>query len=402
MKLAIVIPGFQSSPDDWCIPAFTNLARELSQDAEVHVFALRYPHRRDTYRIGEVHVHTLGGGAVGGRRYPGLSLLNLWRLARREVEREHQRGRFSSIVGVWATESGWLATRIGKRLRVRTLVHLAGGELTRLPSIGYGNWGRGLPGWMVKQTLQKADMLTVPSGAVARQLLERAPHAVQKAMRWPLGVDTNMFAPLANSTQSPQSKGQLFTFVAVGSLIPVKGYGLLLDSFARFMRGLNVGEREGVRLKIVGAGPMFGALQEQVGNLDLYSHLQGYVAFEGEIPHDRLPQVYREADCYVCTSWHEAECMAALEAMACGLPWIGPPVGALGDVAQVEEYPVGVCVATRSTAAFAEGMSRVFSMPPGERARLVENARRIVLKEYDLKAQTARLLALSSPSKPSG
>src|SRR3954447_15184358 len=101
MKLAIVIPGFQANERDWCIPAFTNLARELSRSMEVHVFALRYPHRRATYRVGDVRVHALGGGALWrGRRLPVVSLLRLWRNTLAAVSKEHWRSPFDAVLGI--------------------------------------------------------------------------------------------------------------------------------------------------------------------------------------------------------------------------------------------------------------------------------------------------------------
>jgi hypothetical protein len=106
MKLALIIPGFQADPDDWCIPAFTNLSRELSRKVELHVFTLRYPNVRRDYDIGMVHVHALGGGAFGATRLPVASLLKLWNVTLRAFEAEHRRAPFSCIIGIWATESG--------------------------------------------------------------------------------------------------------------------------------------------------------------------------------------------------------------------------------------------------------------------------------------------------------
>src|SRR4051794_18427784 len=143
MKLAVVIPGYQADAQDWCIPAFTNLAHELARHVEVHVFALRYPPRRACYTIGNVHVHAIGGGAFNARRLPIASLINLWRQTIFDIRAEHARAPLSALVGIWATESGWLATRAAGMLGLPSLVHLAGGELTWLPDIRYGN--RGVP-----------------------------------------------------------------------------------------------------------------------------------------------------------------------------------------------------------------------------------------------------------------
>ncbi len=163
-RIALVIPGFQSSADDWCIPVFTNLAREMAKRAEIHVFALRYPNRRDTYMVGDVQVHSMGGGAFAGRRLPGFSLVKLWRDFLRTIEIEHAKAPFRAIVGIWATESGWLATRAARNLKVPSLVHLAGGELTHISQIGYGNRRRNLAGRLVDSSLASASIIDCTVG----------------------------------------------------------------------------------------------------------------------------------------------------------------------------------------------------------------------------------------------
>src|SRR5207253_516516 len=123
------------------IPVFTNLARELAEQVELHVFALRYPQRRDNYTIGKVQVHSIGAGAVGRFRLFGISLGKLWTDFFATIEQVHSANPFDAVVGIWATESGWLAVQAARRLGLRSIVHLAGGEVVTLPYIGYGNRG---------------------------------------------------------------------------------------------------------------------------------------------------------------------------------------------------------------------------------------------------------------------
>jgi glycosyltransferase involved in cell wall biosynthesis len=380
VKLAIVIPGFQSSSEDWCIPAFTNLARELARHGEVHVFALRYPHRRDRYSVGDVRVHSFGGAPIGGRRYPVASALKLWREAEREIAREHSRSPFTAILSIWASESGWLATRVGRKLGVCTFVHMAGGELVWIPRIGYGNWGRGLAGWMVRETLAHADRLVVPSGYVRSLLERRSPETRDKWVPYSLGVDTELFSP---GERGAKGEGRPFTFIAVGSLVPVKRYGLMLRSFARLVSTLRETGEDMVRLQIVGSGPLEGRIRRAINDLGL----EGYVSLMGEVPHERLPEVYRSADCFLHTAWHEAQCMAGLEAMSCGLPWIAPPIGAFPDADwKGVRLTSGFLVAKRTPATFAAAMLRMLQMPEEERRKRGELARtRTVLRRYDIK-----------------
>jgi glycosyltransferase involved in cell wall biosynthesis len=383
MKLAIVIPGFQADERDWCIPAFTNLAQQLSESAEVHVFTLRYPARKDAYSIGKVRVHAVGGGAFKGRRLPGLSLLNLWREGFAQVAREHRLAKFDAVVGIWATESGWLATQIAAWLRIPSVVHLAGGELVWLPRIRYGNRRRGLARSLVAGALDKATILTVPSGPVRSQLLAIRPGLASKVRNWAPGVDTCLFSP---AEPRVGSSGGVFKFITVGSLIPVKGHAWLLRAAAE-MRRMQPGAR--FVLQTVGTGPLLAGLRRQAAELGL----EGYVDFSGEVRHDKLPDIYRAADAFVLSSWHEAECMAALEAMACGLPWVTPPVGALSDCV-VKGEPSGIPVRERSARAMAEAMLTMMSLRPEERLAWGAAARRRVEEDYQLEKQTESLLGV--------
>ena len=84
--------------------------------------------------------------------------------------------------------------------------------------------------------------------------------------------------------------------------------------------------------------------------------------------------------------------MAALEAMACGLPWISPPVGSMVDCA-THPRRSGILVERPSTDACCNALLTLVDMTPEERVDLRANARALVMEQYDLKTQTARLLA---------
>jgi glycosyltransferase involved in cell wall biosynthesis len=396
MRLALVIPGFQSDQNDWCIPAFTNLAHRLSEQVDIHVFALRYPQRRDDYSIGKVRVHSIGAGMVLGTRIVGVSLLKLWSDFAHTFRGEHDIAPFDAVIGIWATESGWLATRSAQELNIPSLVHIAGGELINLPSLRYGNRSEPLAGRMVKTTLTGADLLTVPSEPVMRAL-HRMPDIPVKeverhARRWSLGVDTKMFAPAERSRQTERP----FTFVTVGSLIPVKGHRLLLKAFAGLRRSRK--QEIPARLRIVGDGPLRSTLLSHVTYLDL----KGYVTLEGEVPHQDLPALYNECDAFLLGSHYEAQCMAILEAMSCGLPWVAPLVGCIPDVARADahETPTGLIFDSRKPAQVAASLRSMLELDPDERHRWGRHSRERVLRDYDLNLQTDRLLSLVSGLVP--
>jgi glycosyltransferase involved in cell wall biosynthesis len=382
VKIGLIVPGFQSDAADWCIPALTNLVRALAArpGVEVHVYTLRYPHRRDTYRLHGATIHAFGGAPFGGRRIWGASLGRLWGAFLAALGREHRRAPFAALHGFWATESGTLAALAGRRLGIPTLVHLAGGELTHLPGVGYGNRAPGLARLLVAASLRLARQITVPSAPMLAQLRRSYPQYIAKAVSWPFGVDLTLFAP----TPHPQLPTPGLRLVHAASLLPVKNQALLLDGLAAARAGHPDCP---ITLTIAGTGPLAGPLRAQAARLGLGEA----VTFLGEIRHEALPALYRAHDAFVLTSHHEAQCMALLEAAACGLPWISPPVGAAADLGR--HHPAsGWPVPPRDAAALGQAM--LAAADPATRQGRGAAAHAAVAQDYALETQTDRLLAL--------
>ncbi|MBV9328737.1 MAG: glycosyltransferase [Chloroflexi bacterium] len=317
MRIGLVVPGFSADPVDWCIPALRHLARSLASTNQVRVIAIRYPYRAARYVIDGAETLALGGAVSRG-----LATFDLWQTVLRVLRVEHRRQPFDVLHAFWATESGLLAALAGRLLRVPTLVSLAGGELVALRDIDYGDqriaWER----------LKVAVSLRLASGVSAgsRQLVSLAETRVRRPVHLaPLGVDLDLFRP---ASRAPASGARL---LHVGTLTPVKDQAMLLRALARVRRaGIPA------TLEIVGDGPLRPRLQ----HLAQEAGLDCSVSFRGEIDHADLPEVYRAADAFVMSSRHEAQCMVALEAAACGLPVVGTRVGVIPELTKAVS-PVG-------------------------------------------------------------
>ena len=320
MKIAVLVPGFSRSPTDWCIPALRDHVDRLGVHGhQVHVFAIRWPHRPTSYAIGSARVLAFGGG-----RRLGIRVVGLWRRVTRAIAEEHRRGAFAVLHAFWADEPGWLAVWTGGRLGVPVVVSLAGGEIVAMPDIDYGLLR--LPGrrQAVAWTLRRAAVVTAGS----RYLLKLARPFLTagrggRLVLAPLGVDTSRFAPVGGKRHGIASDSRERPVVLnVGSLYPVKGQMDVLRAFAR------VSDAE---LVIVGVGPKRGALDRLATRLGLRDRIR----WLGAVPHEQLPAVYRSATVFVQGSRHEAQGMALLEAAACGVPVVGTPVGVLPEVGRV-------------------------------------------------------------------
>ncbi|HLF28106.1 MAG TPA: glycosyltransferase family 4 protein [Anaerolineae bacterium] len=314
MKIAWLVPGFSSDERDWCIPALLDLARVMATRHDLHVFALRYPYRRDRYSVFGATVHAIGGAHRGRWTLPGI-----WQAMLRAVAREQRRAPFDALHAFWVYEPGLLATWLKRQLGVRTVISFAGGEVIHLPAIAYGYGGRRWLMRVMRWALPQIDVVTAGS----RLLLDHARKRFKLPdERWafaPLGVDLDLFSP-----GNPVPRTGARTILNVGSLQPVKGQATLIRAF-RFV----VDREPQARLLILGAGPLRQELEALAHELNLDER----VTLAGDVPHEQLPGLHRAAALFVQASLHEAQGMAVLEAAASGLPIVGTAVGALADLA---------------------------------------------------------------------
>jgi glycosyltransferase involved in cell wall biosynthesis/SAM-dependent methyltransferase len=291
-----------------------------------------------------LHLHqplsALGAlGAPGGRRLPSLYTFHSpapleYRLRRGSSQRHPGGIRGAAAAAVlWAIERTCLA----RATRVHVLSEYSAGVLRRLYGVGEERIAR------------------IPGGVD----LERfRPVPDRAALRRALGV--------------PADRPLLLT---VRNLERRMGLDTLLEALDRARR-----RRPRMLLLVGGAGSLRAELESRAAALGL----DGHVRFLGFVPEPELPGYYAAADAFVLpTRALEGFGLVAIEALACGTPVLGTPVGAIPEI--LRPLAPSLIFPDATAAGIAEGLDRFFTdlerdRPGAERLR--EACRRHAERRY--------------------
>lgn len=205
----------------------------------------------------------------------------------------------------------WLRGRIPGRL-----VFTAAGELTFDAHRVFER--SAVLRWGLRRMLREADAVTACSAHVLRDLAAfgtiRSPSSVV-----PNGVDPREFeAATAEDSQRPY-------VLAVGRLVPQKGFDVLVEAFASdALRHFD--------LRIAGEGFERERLESRAAELGLGRRLH----LLGTVDRARLARLLRGASVFAFPSRGEAFGIALLEAMAAGVPAIAASSGGVPELARDE------------------------------------------------------------------
>ena len=170
----------------------------------------------------------------------------------------------------------------------------------------------------------------------------------------PAGVDLGAFAPVdkesARRALGIRERGVL---LYVGRIEPLKGIEILL-------RALTLMECGGdLRLFVVGGDAGGDAETDSLKALAAELGIAESVTFTGSVPQSDLPTYYSAADAFVLPSHAESFGLAALEAMACGVPVVVSRVGGLKTF--IDGGVSGYLVPWRCPEAFAQRLDILLS-----------------------------------------
>jgi glycosyltransferase involved in cell wall biosynthesis len=205
-----------------------------------------------------------------------------------------------------------------------------------------------------RAALSHASQVVVTSPSTGQQLVADYGVPDERITAAPPGTDPAKRARGGN--------GASVSLLAVGSLVPRKGYDVLLAALATLRelpwRLTIVGERRDTATA--------DRIEAEIAALGFSDR----VTLVGGVKPDSLSALYDESDVFVLASRHEGYGMAFAEATAHGLPVIGTTAGAIPDTVPAQ---AGILIPPDDISALATALRRLIS-DSAERARLAAGA----------------------------
>jgi colanic acid/amylovoran biosynthesis glycosyltransferase len=193
------------------------------------------------------------------------------------------------------------------------------------------------------------------------------------------GVDTRKFNP------TRQSGGTTPRLLAVGRLVPIKGFDVLIEA-CRFLRADGVD----FSCEIVGSGPLDEALKRQIVD----SGLGEVVQMSGFAPQEEVSRKLGATSLFVlpCQETKNGDRdgipVVLMEAMAMGVPVVSTTVSGVPEL--VENGISGTLVPPGDARRLADAIQAALS-DRAKSARMADAGRRTVLDQFDVAKNAQRL-----------
>ncbi|MFK5893274.1 MAG: glycosyltransferase [Pseudomonadota bacterium] len=189
------------------------------------------------------------------------------------------------------------------------------------------------------------------------------------------GVDTEKYIP-------GKDKYNKFTICTVGRADPIKNQSLLINAYKVLCDTHS--DFKNTQLLIVGDGPIFNELQEEVTELNMDSsiNLLGY--------RNDIDDIMKKSHLFVLSSNYEAMPMTILEAMACDLPVICTDVG---GVRYLVSEDVGWLVPKNDVHAMADAINLAFRDQVASSIKSVKG-RKMVASKFSINKMVDEYLIL--------
>jgi len=180
--------------------------------------------------------------------------------------------------------------------------------------------------FMEKFSLSKCERVIVLSQFTQDKLINTHSIPKEKITIIPGGVDLGRFRPSLNKMEIRKRlhiPADKFVLLTVRNLVPRMGLENLVEAIGLIQNKIDI------YLIIGGEGILRRKLQELIKKLNLGSSVE----LHGFVSEEDLPLYYQMADLFILpTVALEGFGLITVEAMACGLPVLGTPIGATPEI----------------------------------------------------------------------
>ncbi|HET7898826.1 MAG TPA: glycosyltransferase family 4 protein [Flavisolibacter sp.] len=280
--LVILTPGFAASEDDdTCLPMQQSLVRtfrELYPHLQMIILSFQYPYRETKYKWHEVTVYSFAG-----RNRGGFQRLWLRRKIFRILKELHRKETILGLLSFWYNE----CAAVGKLF----------GERHRIPHYC----------WLLGQDARNRNRYPLSHPLQSKQLIALS-HFLQDEFERNYSVrPLHVLPPAINPSHWPEPFGlRDIDILAVGSLIPLKGYEVFLEVVAAVKK-----ELPNVRVVLIGEGPERKRLEAMAKHLALEENVQ----FTGALPHRVVLSLMQRSKVFLHPSTFEGFGVVCLEAL---------------------------------------------------------------------------------------
>lgn len=155
---------------------------------------------------------------------------------------------------------------------------------------------------LTRFVLKKADLAIADAQISTSKMIELGA-GKEKVITLPCGIDPRLFYPRPKIDDQP-------VLISVRHHKPLFNLGTIMKAVV-ILRN----QKRDVKLLLAGDGPLRPKLEALAKRLEV----RNFVEFLGEIPHEKLGELYRQASIYLAIPCSDATSISLLEAMACGI-----------------------------------------------------------------------------------
>ena len=282
--LVILTPGFPKDEDDTtCLPLQQQLVlslKKLDPELNIIVLSFQYPYYVKTYKWHDITVMSFNGRNKGG-----LSKLLLRQKINKALKKINNEYQVLGLLSFWYNECGWIGKKFGEKNGIKHYGWILGQDARKQNKYP----GRLKP---------KPNELIALSDFIQDEFEKN--HGTRPFTVITPGVALDLSSPL-------QEKD--IDVLAVGSLIPLKQWGILIEIIAEIKKSSS-----NIKAMLIGDGPEKEKLQALVSKLALENN----ITLTGELPHDEVLKFMQRAKVFLHPSSYEGFGVVCLEALSGG------------------------------------------------------------------------------------